>query len=171
MTPFRHTIKGFTLVEMVLYVSLCSIILLIISMMLSSLLGSRVRSQVITEVNQQGFQVMHLITQTVRNGRSIQTPAPGATSQTLSLTTASPILNPTIFSVSSSTFFIQEGGKAPVALTNSRIRISSLTFQNISSTSSTDKVLRVSFTIDAVNPEGRGEYSFTKTFSGSATLR
>lgn len=171
MSFFRRSTKGFTLVEMILYVSLCSIMLLVISTMLSYLLSSRVKSQAITEVNQQGFQIMYSITQTIRNGRSIQVPSLGTSSSTLSLTVANTLLNPTVFSVSSSTFFIQEGGKAPIALTNSRVKASSLVFQNISSSSSSEKVLRVSFVLDAVNPEGRGEYSFTKTFSGSATLR
>lgn len=156
---------------MVLYVSLCSIILLSLSTFLSFLLGARVRSQAITEVNQQGFQVMYQITQTIRNGRSIQVPSIGVSSSTLSLTTGVPLLNPTLFSISSSTFIIQEGGKIPVALTNSRVKVSALTFQNISSVGSTDKVIRISFTIGYVNSQGREEYSFTKTFNGSATLR
>jgi Tfp pilus assembly protein FimT len=65
-------LKGFTLVEMSLYVAICAILLLVLSSFLSFLLGARVRSQAITEVNQQGFQVMNLITQTIRNGRSIE---------------------------------------------------------------------------------------------------
>lgn len=167
--PLR--LKGFTLVEMVLYVAICSIILLVLSTFLSFLLGSRVRSQSITEVNQQGFQVMSSVTQTIRNGRSIQTPGMGATSSFLSLTTANALLNPTIFDVSSSTFRITEGSKSPVALTNSHVKVSGLTFQNISSASSTEKIIRISYTIDFINLGGRSEYSFTKSFSGSATLR
>jgi type II secretory pathway pseudopilin PulG len=170
MKFFRHQ-KGFTLVEMVLYVSLCSIILLALSTFLSFLLGARVRSQAITEVNQQGFQVMYQITQTIRNGRSIQVPSIGSSASTLSVTTGVPLLNPTVFSVSSSTFMIQEGGASAVPLTNARVQISALTFQNISSASSTDKIIRISFTINYINPQGREEYSFTKTFNGSATLR
>lgn len=163
--------KGFTLVEMVLYVSLCSIILLSLSTFLSFLLEARVRSQAITEVNQQGFQVMYQITQTIRNGRSIQVPLIGTASSTLSVTTGIPLLNPTIFSVSSSTFIIQEGANIPVPLTNSRVIVSALSFQNISSAGSVDKIIKISFTIRYSNPQGREEYSFTKTFNGSATLR
>ncbi len=166
----RHQ-KGFTLVEMVLYVSLCSIILLSSSMLLSSLLGSRIRNQTINEVNQQGFQVIQLVTQTIRNSRSIQVPTIGVSSSTLSITTGNALVNPTVFWVSSSTFMIQEGGKTPITLTNSRVVVSSLSFQNISSASSSEKIIKISFTVDYNNQSGKPEYSYTKTFNGSATLR
>jgi hypothetical protein len=48
--------------------------------------------------------------------------------------------------------------------------VSSLLFQNVSSASTTEKVIRFSFVIDYINPQGRAEYSYAKTFSGSATL-
>ncbi len=163
--------KGFTLVELILYVSICSILLLTISSFLSFLLGARVRSQAITEVNQQGFQVMSLITQTIRNGRSIQVPSIGTSSSTLSITTGNALLNPIVFSLSSTTVQITEGSKTAVPLINSRVRLSSLTFQNVSSSSSVEKIIRISYTIDYVNQGGGSEYSFTKSFNGSATLR
>lgn len=164
-------IKGFTLVEMILYVSICAILLLCLSTFLSFLLGARVRSQAINEVNQQGFQVMSLMTQTIRNGRSIQTPDIGATSSFLSLTAVNSLFNPTIFDISSSTIRIKEGSKSPIALTNSRVQVSALVFQNISSASSTEKIIRISYNIDSINQSGRNEYTFTKSFNGSATLR
>jgi Tfp pilus assembly protein FimT len=167
---FRHQ-KGFTLVEMVLYVSLCSIMLLALSTFLSSLLSSRVRSQSITEVDQQGFQVMHILTQTIRNGRSITSPSLGTSSTTMSVITVNALLNPTVFSNASGTLQIKEGSKAYISLTNKRVMVSGLRFENVSSASSTEKIIRISFTIDYLNTGGRSEYSYTKTFNGSATLR
>lgn len=124
-----------------------------------------------TEVNQQGFQVMSIITQTIRNGRSIETPSVGTSSQVLSVTTPSPLLNPTVFTISSTTLMISEGGAQQVALTNSRVAVSDLIFQNISSVSAVEKNIKISFTVTYINNSGRGEYSFAKTFNGSAILR
>ena len=169
-TLFRSK-KGFTLVEMVLYVSLCSIILLALSTFLSYLLASRVRSQSISEVNQQGFQVMHMMTQTIRNGRSITTPSLGTASSTLSIITANALLNPTVFTTASGTMKIKEGSSSYVPLTNKRVTVSNVLFENVSSASSTEKIIRISFTVDYLNLSGRSEYSYTKTFKGSATLR
>lgn len=114
---------------------------------------------------------MSMITQTIRNGRSIQVPSMGLSSSTLSITTGDVLLNPTVFSLSSTTVQIKEASKNAVPLTNSRIRVSGLTFQNVSSGSSTEKIIRISYTIDYINPAGRSEYTFTKSFTGSATLR
>ena len=114
---------------------------------------------------------MSLITQTIRNGRSIQVPSIGTSSSTLSITTGNAVLNPTVFDLSSTTVRIKEGSKTVVPLINSRVRLSALTFQNVSSASSTEKIIRISYTIDYLNQGGRSEYSFTKSFSGSATLR
>ena len=163
--------KGFTLVEMVLYVSLCSIFLLTLSTLLTFLLETRVRSQAIAEVNQQGSQIMNMMTQTIRNGRSIQVPSIGTSSSILSITTAVPLRNPTIFDVSNGVMRIKEGSNSAIPLTNSRIKVSAINFQNVSSSASTEKIIRISFTIDHVNLGGRSEYTFTKTFGGSATLR
>jgi Tfp pilus assembly protein FimT len=168
---FYKNKKGFTLVEMILYVSVCSILLLTISTYLSFLLGARIRSQAITEVNQQGFRAMNLVALTVRNGRSIEVPVVGATTTTLSLTTKDALLNPTVFDVASGTLRIREGAGQPVPLTNSRVVISNLFFQNLSSTSSAERIMRISFTLDYKNLSGKDEYAFTKTFTESATMR
>lgn len=170
MRIFRSQ-KGFTLVEMVLYVAICSILLATISVFLSFLLEARVRSQAITEVNQQGFQVMSLITQTIRNGRSIEVPAISTSSSSLFLTTKDSLLNPTVFYLSSSTLVIKEGTKSPVSLTNSRVQVTDLLFENVSSISSIEKIIRIRYTINYLNREGKSEYSFVKSFNGSATLR
>lgn len=167
----KNITQGFTLVEMVLYVSLCSIILLSLSTFMASLLDSRVRSQSIAEVNQQGFQVMYLITQTIRNGRSITYPSIGTSSSSIAIITGNGAVDPTIFDTASGTIRIKEGSMSQVPLTNNRVSISGLLFQNVSSASSTEKIIRISFVLDYINLSGRGEYSYSKTFSGSATLR
>lgn len=160
------------MVEMILYVAICSGLLLSLSLFLTFILGQRVKNQIIQDVNQQGQQVMWLITQTVRGSRSIDVPAVGSSGVTLSVTTGSVLLNPTIFSVnSSSTLLIQEGTSPLVPLTNSHIEVHSLLFENISSASSSERTLRIGFTLVYKNLSGRQEYNYSKTFSGSATLR
>ncbi|MBP6888840.1 MAG: prepilin-type N-terminal cleavage/methylation domain-containing protein [Candidatus Pacebacteria bacterium] len=163
--------KGFTLIEMILYVAICSMLLLSLSTMFSFLLGSRVKSQAITEVNQQGFFVMHLLTSSIRNAKSVDTPAMSATSPTLSITTQSPLLSPTVIGTSNQVIVLTEGAATALPITNSRISVSSLLFENISSSSSTDRVVRISYTLTYKSASLRQEYSYSKTFTGSATLR
>lgn len=166
----NHSQSGFTIIELLLYVAISSVILLVISLFLQTLLESRIKNQTIAEVEQQGLQVMQMITQTARNAEAITSPAQGASAATLTLDVITVANDPTIFDLASGVIRITEGTGSAVSLTNSRITASSLTFQNLSLTS-TPGTIRIQFTLTHVNPEGRNEYSFTKTFTGSATLR
>lgn len=162
--------KGFTLIELLLYVAISSSILLVISTFLPTLLESRVKNQTIAEVEQQGIQVMQIITQTIRNADKIDSPTVGASASSLSLNTYVSNLNPTIFDLAAGVIQVSEGVVSPIALTNTRVTASALTFQNLSRVS-TPGTLRISFTLTHVNSSGRNEYNFSKTFSSSATLR
>src|SRR3989344_9374981 len=77
--------KGFTLIELLLYIGLSAGMLLAISIFLSVILQSRVDNQVVSEVEQQGWQVMNNITQTIRNFDIINSPAIGGSGAQLSL--------------------------------------------------------------------------------------
>ena len=162
--------KGFTLIELLLYVSIVGAIVLSIAGFLSLLMQSRVKNQTIAEVEQQGVSVMQIITQTVRNATAINTPTQGQTVTSVSVNVVDSTKNPTIFDLSSGVIRIKEGASATVDLTNSRITASSLTFQNLSRTG-TPGTIRIQFTLTHVNPSGRNEYYFNKTFYGSASRR
>jgi prepilin-type N-terminal cleavage/methylation domain-containing protein len=166
----RKFSRGFTLIELLLYVSISSIILLVSIFFLQTLLESRIKNQTIAEVEQQGLQIMQLITQTIRNSDSINSPALGVSATSLSVNTITGGLNPTVFDLSGGVVRIKEGSAAVVPLTNSRITVSALSFFNLSRMGTPGSV-RIQFTINYVNSVGRNEYSFTKTFISSATLR
>lgn len=161
---------GFTLIELLLYVSITAVLLLSVSLFLFLLLESRVKNQTIAEVEQQGLQAMQIITQTARNAEAITSPAQGASASSITLDVITASSDPTIFDLFGSALRITEGAGSAVAFTNSRITASGLTFQNLSRTG-TPGTVRIQFTLTHMNPEGRNEYNFTKTFIGSATLR
>lgn len=162
--------NGFTLIELLLYVSIIGVMVLSVAGFLSLLMQSRVKNQTISEVEQQGLQVMQMITQTVRNAEAITSPAPGASASSLTLEVITATNDPTIFDLSSGVIRIKEGVNSAVSLTNSRVVASDLTFRNISR-ASTPGTIRIQFTLTHVNPSGRNEYSYSKTFYDSATLR
>ena len=162
--------RGFTLLELLLYISIAGVILLVVSIFLSALLQSRIKNQTVSEVEQQGAYVMQLITQTIRNAEGITSPAQGISNTSLTLDVADLTDDPTAFDLSSGVIRITEGVGSPVNLTNSRINASGLSFQNLSKTD-TAGIIRIIFTLTHINPEGRNEYNFSKTFYGSASLR
>ena len=164
------TSKGFTLVETLLYVSIVSVMLLVMSAFLFLILQSRTKFQTISEVDQNGIQVMQAISQTIRNAKQINIPAQGATGATLSLEVENAGKTPTIFNSSGSSIQIKEGTNATISLTSSKISVSGLEFQNVSKTN-TPGIVKFQFTLSHINPSGRQEYDYSKTFYGSASLR
>ncbi|MDP3962889.1 MAG: prepilin-type N-terminal cleavage/methylation domain-containing protein [bacterium] len=163
--------SGFTLIELLLYVSLSSIILLLVSVFIAALLGARVKNQVIAEVEQEGIQVMQVLTQTIRNATAINSPGTGMSAALLSVDTVVSGNNPTVFDSSSGAIQITEGVASSVMLTNATlVTVSALNFQNLTKPS-THGAIRVSFNLKYVNQSGRNEYDYSKTFYASASLR
>ncbi len=165
-----HTSKGYTLIELLLYVGISAGVLLVSTFFLQALLESRIKNQTIDEVEQQGLQVIHLITQTIRNAENITAPTTGNSSSSLTLDVSDIVDDPTIFDMASSTIQITEGSGSAISLTNSRVTASSLLFENLSR-SDTPGSIRVSFILTHVNVSGRQEYEFSKTFYASASVR
>jgi Tfp pilus assembly protein PilW len=162
---------GFTLIELLLYVGLSSIILLVISMFLAMLLQARIKNQAIAEVDQQGQRAMRAIMQAARNATSVTSPGQGASASALVLATSASSTNPTRFDLNaSSSLRIAEAASSPVPLTNGRVTISGLTFQNLSRPD-TPGAVRIQFTMSYVNVSGKNEYRVDKTFAGTAALK
>ncbi len=162
--------KGFTLIELLLYISLTATILLAISVFLATLIRTQIKTQTMSEVEEQGAQVMQLITQTIRNSEAIILPIAGATSTSLTLDVVATGNDPTIFDISSSAMRVKEGVGAMTNITSSNISASNLEFKNLSRTDTAGNI-RISFTLSHVNPAGRNEYDYTATFYDSASLR
>lgn len=162
--------KGFTLVEALLYITMVLIIVGSSSVVFITILESRVKNQTIIEVEHQGAQVLEVISQVIRNAENINSPSMGISSSILSLDVTDSSKDPTIFDLSSGVVRIKEGANSEIALTNDRVIVSNLLFQNLSRTATPGNI-RVSFTITHYNPGARNEYDFTKTFFTSASLR
>ncbi len=162
--------RGFTLIELLLYIVIIGIILMAVSALLFGILQSRVKNQTVVEVEQQGTQVMQIITQTLRNATAINSPGAGASASTLSVNTTVVANNPTIFGLSAGVIRITEGVGSPTVLHNSLVTASGLTFQNLTR-SGTSGTIRITFTLTRLNPSGRNEYDYAQTFYGNATLR
>jgi Tfp pilus assembly protein PilW len=162
--------SGFTIIELLLYVAISSIILLVSSLFFLTLLEARTKNQVIAEVEQQGIQIMQIITQTIRNADTINSPTIGTSGASLSVNTTISSTTPSVFDLSSGVIRIKEGTNAVINLSNSKVVVSNLSFSNLSR-ASTPGVIKISFTISAVNNSNRNEYSFSSPFVASASLR
>jgi hypothetical protein len=133
-------------------------------------LQARVKGQVIAEVEQQGEQAMQNMAQIIRNATGVNSPAQGTSGSSISLTVLNFSSSPTVFNVSSGALQITEGAGAPVPLTNNHVIVSAFTVTNVSQSASSS-TLRLQYTLTAVNPNGRSEYSYAKTFTTTADIR
>jgi Tfp pilus assembly protein FimT len=158
--------KGISLAETIIYVAIFSIFVIGLAQFSTTLSNTRLHTQGVLEVNDQGSQAIKLITQTLRNGSSINSPTIGNSGSSLSIDTGVGATNPTVFSEIGGVLYINEGGGGNVALTNNKVVVSNLTFSNFSRTS-TPNIIKISFTITSTN--ARDPYSVN--FDGSGALR
>lgn len=162
--------KGFTLIEILLSVSLISVLLFSVSGFLTLMFESRQKSQSMMEVEENGIQIVQTLTQVFRNADTIVSPAVGASGTSASVTLTNSLLSPTVFTFADERLSMTEGGGTPIYLSSTRVRVSDFVVENISRVG-TPGTLRIQFTLTSLNSSQRNEYDFTKTFYASATLR
>lgn len=164
-----HT-KGFTLIEVMLYVAIASTMLFVVVQFLHTLVAGRIHQHVIAEVEFEGAQTLTRVLQTTRNAEVLNTPAVGGTGTTLSVDTYVVGNNPTTFYVAGGVLYTTEGSSAPKALTSNVVTVSDFAVTNATAAGSAG-IARVVYTLTYTNPENRPEYTYQKTFIGSAALR
>lgn len=162
--------RGFTLLEVVLYSAIVSLIVFSITTSLVILLQTREKSQTLLNLKEEGSHVLQTIVRSIENARGINSPAAGGSAATLSLTMTNGAANPTVFQQSGGAMMISEGSGGNVSLTSSKMIISNLTFTNVSA-AGTPGIIRVQFTITHHNPNSQYEYAASETFYSSASLR
>lgn len=169
----RRKSAGFTLIELLLYIAVSSIILTAVSGLFVLVLQYRIKNQTVAEVEQQGIQVLQIMTQIVRNAGSIPAPTPGNAQASLTVDVVSAALDPTVFDISGGVIRITEdsdGTPVTTALTSSRLIASDLSFENLAAVGEPDS-LRIRFTLTHVNNTDRNEYTYTKTFETTANIK
>ena len=160
---------GFTLIELLLYIAIVSVLLSMVVGLYAALAQSRTKMQAVSEVEMQGYHAMAQITAVIRKAQSISSPTPGNEAGSLTLVTGT-TTNPTIIDIASSTLRIKEGASNPVALTNSRVRVSNLVFENFTNTGTQGSIF-VYFTLSNSSTTGRYDSTYSAIYYGAATIR
>lgn len=161
----RHRISGFTLLELILFVSLSGILLGALAVFLGIILNSRVKQHSIVEVEEQGMRAMQVIESIIHNASSVTTPMIATTSSSLAIEGASSKR----IEISNERLWYTDGANSPLSLTTADTIVSNIQFQNLSR-AQTPGIIRIQFTLSRRNPEGRNEYAYQQTFYASATL-
>lgn len=161
---------GYTLIELLLYVVIVSTLLTATSVFFAMTTSARIKTQAVSDIEQQGSFAMQYIARTIRNATTVTSPTIGASANTTTVTVPTASLSPTIFSLSGTTLQVKEGAAAAIALTSPDVQVTALSFKNVSRAAGIEAV-QISMTLSHTNPSGRNEYSYTKTFNTTATVR
>ncbi|HLC91891.1 MAG TPA: prepilin-type N-terminal cleavage/methylation domain-containing protein [Candidatus Saccharimonadales bacterium] len=166
--------NGFTLIEIILYIGIFSLIIGGIVSLAFLATAARSQNQTRADLNYQGHAAMALIVQTIHDANSITEPAPGNTTSSLTLVMDDPLVDPTVFDTNTHSDYtalqINEGSPAlSNDLTNSRVTISNLSFAN-KSVGAGNKSIMIQFDLTYNNILSRREFDYSQTFSGGATL-
>jgi prepilin-type N-terminal cleavage/methylation domain-containing protein len=154
--------KGFTLIELVLYMGILAILLTLMSSIFTSIVDVQIQSTTTSSVNQDGRYLLSKLLYDVKNSSAILVPAnPGTQSSTMQLTINS--INYTYSASSSGNLQVVNGTTGETNVLNSYdTSISGLTFTRIGNGGTSDTV-RVSYTVTGRAIERAGQQE-TKTF-------
>lgn len=166
----ENNYKGTSFIELVIYMAIAIIMIGSIASFVISNKKMGDANRVIAEVELQGADVMQIITQSIRNSESVNSPLAGSSGSSISLVTDTSGNNPTVFDLSDGKIRIKKGSNAAIELNSNQVQISNLNFQNLSDTGAPDSI-RVSFDINYLNPGDKPELNYQKTYHGSASLR
>lgn len=159
------------MVETLVAIAIMSLLMLTTVSLLTSTSKSEKRNRIITETEYQASAAIYEIAQSVRNASAIVSPAVGATSTSLNLSTASiPSQDPTIFSFSSNTIFVSKGGGVEEPLSSPNVEITGLIFENISAPE-TKGAVRISLSVSGTNPNNKPELEYSTIRTTTVTLR
>lgn len=159
--------QGFTLIEIMLYVTIASGFLITLVFFFFTLLEGRVKNNVILNVSNQGTQAMQVMMQQVRNADSITSPSIGTSNNSLV------IVDDTVtytFSVVNDSIEMSSTGGGSVALTNGEVAITDFIVTNYSLADS-EGIAQVQFTVSGSSTSARQEFIYTKDFISSASIR
>jgi prepilin-type N-terminal cleavage/methylation domain-containing protein len=162
--------RGFTLVELIIYIAILSVVLLGIVSTMYLVFSARSKAYAVNEVEEQGALIMESMARTIRSADAINSPAIASSSSTLSVATYDLTKNPTVFDLNANQIRIKEGAASAVVLNNSRLTVSNLLFTNVSR-SGTAGVIKIEFTLSYANPGNAKEFNYSKTFYSSVALR
>ncbi|MBD3208669.1 MAG: hypothetical protein GF370_04435 [Candidatus Nealsonbacteria bacterium] len=132
MNKYFPNEKGVTLIELIIYISIVTVVLIVTIDFAWLIIFGQVESQTEREVQQNGNLAMEKITRLIRQSSGVNHPLLGEEDNYVSLAMESPESDPTIISLFQERIVLSQREGGPVFLTNNRVRIEDLVFHNLS---------------------------------------
>jgi Tfp pilus assembly protein PilW len=151
--------KGFTLIEILIYVSIFSFVLVLICGFFWDTIFSSVRGNIIQEIQDTASFAIFKISKEIKRAKSINFPSQGNSGNYLSLEMSDSELNPTVFELEGRKLKITQGSNPSYYLTPDSVTISNLSFSNLSF-SNTPGTIKVEIEISSPNPLYKNSFFF-----------
>lgn len=161
--------KGFTLIELIIYIAILATILVVITGFLWLIVLDNIKGISYQEVQQNGRFALDKINREIKKATGINNPPSGNSDVSLDLAMADPDLDPTIFEVESGKLKITQGNNQSYYLTTDQTTITNLQFTNLSY-NNTPGIVKVEMEINHVNPGSRIEYQAAINLKSSFSL-
>jgi len=166
----KKTFRAFSLIEVMFYIAMLSVFILVISTFWGTLIEVQERGKAMNAVDSEAQFIMTKITQVIRNANNIASPTAGNSASALTLAHTETAKNPTVINLNSSYIRLSEGVTPFVNLNSNVVNITSLTFSNLSRSSSAG-VIKIQLTLSYVNPDGVSNLNYSQTYYATASLR
>ncbi len=166
MKIFKYKIKAFSLIEVLLYISLLCIILTGIVTFSNELFLTSNKAKIINNVDYESNYALNLISSYIQEAKIINSPTTSSSSPILSFNYAS---NTTIIiSLINNQISMSVDNNPPISLTSNKVKITNLTFTNLGLLN-TKGLIKISFTADNNTTSEKQEFNFTNNYETYAT--
>ncbi len=167
-----NKIKGFTIIEVLIAVSILGMMLLLLMAFIFGLNFSNYKTKSDREVLENARRALDQITYEIKNAQSIYTPTTTQNQLSLQTTHYLPTGETTTFVdffLCGAALCLKKESGAPIILTSDSVQISNLTFTQIKNTNFPS--VRVSMTVDYRNPDAGSGHFASITLSSTASVR
>lgn len=167
--------KGFTLVEILVYIAVLSIVVLAVSGFFLWIVRSDGKARAVWEVSDNARRVTEILALEIKEAKNIYTPTSvfSTSSGQLSLETEKYLPQGETetyidFFLCEKRLCLKKEGQGPVALTSEQVEVNNLEFNLIAATSTAPSVrinLKIDYKNPAENPEYQASFNTTTTIS------
>ncbi len=173
----RDKQKSFTLIEVLIYIAVLSIIILIVSAFFLWAIRSNAKTTAMREVLDNARRAMEIMTHEIKEAKSVYAPTSVFDSHPGQLSLEAKRYLPTgenttyiDFYLCGSRICLKKESQNPIALTSDRVEISSLVFSQVATTSTTPSI-QINLKVDYKAPAQKPEYQASFVATSTASLR
>lgn len=163
---------GFSLIEIIIYVALVSIIAVSFVVFIIDVTTSSQKARVRQEVQQNARFAFQRITREIRAADDVNagSSAFGTSPGVLSLAADNPTDDPTVFSVNGGVLQITQGANPAQDLTSDRFVVTNLVFTDLSVNNRTKNIM-IELTLEHPNPQDVEVFDASSTYRGAVVIR